>query len=466
VVFDSDRCTAEEQRNEYPDCDRTIWRVEDDGSTGLRRLQPARGNPMQPSFAAGGTLVAFERFGLSSTGEVGELELWRVRLDGTQARRVATAHELGVSHIRALDASPVGREVVVAGPPRGAGGRDDLFVTSLDGGPVRPLTSGSRTTDLDPKVSPDGTKVAFFRGGVEAPWGVYAVALRGGPVVPVVVGTLPDTGRLSAPGSAHALAWAPDGRALAFASGQLIYAVTTDGRDLRVVGDIATSASDLAWTGAPSGLLLSDPYLPLVGDQRRYPGFAPGSSPSYAGGARPLYRMELGLPSVVARPFTPLVLGQTAQESFSGDGSPDWAPTGAVPLPTDRRPPALELVDAVDGRLAGLSRGRRRGRKRAVSARRLGFLAADTGGVRRVEAAVGRRAGGRGKRRLCRFATGRRSLRRRCSRPVFVRLRTGRSLSRLARALGPGRYEIRLRASDRRRNRTARPRLLSLRVRR
>lgn len=465
VVFHSDRCTDAEQRTEHPDCYEAIWSVADDG-TELRRLTDTQGTPQHPSFAARGSLVAFSRLAPSgATFTTGSSELWRIGADGTDARRVAGSFDLGLDYINELDASPVGEEVVLSGSPRLTNAGSDLFVAGLDGSPARRLTNSPDTDEIQPKVSPDGKQVAFYRGGAgpnpnSEGSGVYSVPLNGGRAVPVVIGAIPGSNEES---YVRTLAWSPDGRALAFSSGGLIYSITADGRNLRRVSDIATGASDLAWTGSrSSGFLISEPDLPLSGDERR-PSALFGSGP--APGARPLYTLNLGSRGSRARPFTPLVTGRTAQESFTGDRAPDWIPARLLPTPVDVLAPALDLVDGSDGRFAGHSRRQRRGRSRSVSARRLRFLAVDTSGVLRVEAAVSKRAGQGERRRLCRYSTGRRvTRRRRCSRPVFVPLRTSRTLARVTRVLGRGAVEIRLRARDRRGNRTARPRVLSLRV--
>lgn len=458
VVFHSDRCTEAELLLRGPDCDFALWRADDQG-TGLRRLTPQGGIPLFPSFAARGALVVYRRDGLGPGGGQGPAEVWRVGSDGTGARRLAGPAEVGVPYLDRPDAAPVGREVVFSAS-EGSSGTHDLFAAGLDGGHVRRLTNNPGIDELGPKLSPDGTKVAFYRGrGPLHPeeGGLYALSLSGGSPVPLVVGDLPgpDYG-----GYVDALAWSPDGRALAFSSRPLIYSMTADGRGLRIVGNFSTGG-ELAWLGSGSpSLLISAPDLPIPADERRSNAvFGPGGP-----GARPLYRLDLQRPVPSPRPFTPPVYGREAQESFSGDGGPDWTAEPRLSLP-DILPPAVDLVDGVDGRFVGRSRARRRGRKRTVSARRLSFLAADTSGVRRVRASVGKRTGRRGGEKVCRFATGRRATpRRRCSRPVFVRLRSAKSLSRLAGRLGRGALEIRLRASDRRGNRTRRSPTLSLRV--
>jgi hypothetical protein len=465
VVFQSDRCTDSEQRTQHPDCHEAIWRVGDDG-IGLRRLTPPDGTPHSPSFAAGGSLVAFWRAApAEATLTTGSDELWLVGSDGTRARRVAGSFELGLDYLNELDASPVGRAVVLSGPPRLTNAGSDLFVAGFDGTPARRLTNSPGTHEIEPKVSPDGRKVAFYRGDAgpnpnARGSGVYSVPLRGGRAVPLVVGSIPGSNEDT---YVRTLAWSPDGRALAFSSGGLIYSITADGRNLRRVADIATGGSDLAWTGSrSSGFLISEPDLPLPGDERRpSPLFGPGPAP----GGRPLYTLRLGSRGSYARPFTPPVTGRAAQERFAGDRAPDWIGRRALPSPADLVPPALDLVDGADGRFAGHSRGRRRGRRGSVSARRLRFLAVDPSGVRRVEGALGKRAGRRGRRQLCRFSTARRATGRRpCDRPLFVRLRSARSLLGMTRALGRGSYVVRLRASDRRGNRTGRTRALSLRI--
>jgi dipeptidyl aminopeptidase/acylaminoacyl peptidase len=81
-----------------------------------------------------------------------------------------------------------------------------LWLVMIDGGELRQLTTGT-VRDMDPRIAPDGTRVAFTRcAPTEDRKSIVVLDVRDGTLV------TPATGELSA----REVAWAPDGRRLAF----------------------------------------------------------------------------------------------------------------------------------------------------------------------------------------------------------------------------------------------------------
>jgi len=125
-----------------------IWVMNVDG-TGKRNLTnaPERSN-WAPAWTPGGR-IAWS----SMTGTTGELELWTMAADGSDARRV------GEGWCEYAAPSPDGRSFVCAA---NVGGRYDLVIVDSTTGDRRPLTTTSQT-EFGPSWSPDGAWIAFSR---------------------------------------------------------------------------------------------------------------------------------------------------------------------------------------------------------------------------------------------------------------------------------------------------------------
>lgn len=115
-------------------------------------------------------------------------------------------------------------------------GRIVLSTVSVNGGPVRPIaTPFVQAEPVD--VSADGNRLLVLAGdGQEQERALWIVSTRGGP--PERVGTL----------LCHSAAWSPDGKEIAFASGNSIYLTRGDGARQQLIHTFATVPEDLRWS--------------------------------------------------------------------------------------------------------------------------------------------------------------------------------------------------------------------------
>jgi dipeptidyl aminopeptidase/acylaminoacyl peptidase len=118
------------------------------------------------------------------------------------------------------DLAPDGRwAVIVRRAVAGERYVSHLWLVPLDGGRSRPLTRGA-VRDSRPRVSPDGRRIAFRRsdvGDARPAQRLMVIELDGDPAGGAAGGAVGEPWTLT-PGPAHVgeLAWAPDGRRLAF----------------------------------------------------------------------------------------------------------------------------------------------------------------------------------------------------------------------------------------------------------
>jgi Tol biopolymer transport system component len=216
---------------------------------------------------------------------VGNLELYRVRLDGSGRRDLTRSQGLDA----APAASPDGRLIAFVAF-RFNGGRETrrLWVMGRDGGGKRPLTPASMLVDPSsrPTWSPGGGRIAFAADEANRR-GIYVVGVEGGqvdlvspnaiqpawepygdriaftklevrpPGVVERVGLVNSDGsdeRLLTDGGFDGLAiWAPSGGALAFCRrqglGNSLYTVDLDtGEESEIVPEFAESIQTITWS--------------------------------------------------------------------------------------------------------------------------------------------------------------------------------------------------------------------------
>jgi Tol biopolymer transport system component len=116
-----------------------VYIVNPDG-TGLARL----GRGENPSWSPDHATIVFE---LNNT-------LFIMNADGTSARALT-----GVSGDRSASFTPDGKQVVFAHV--NAKGQSDLFTVNADGTNRQPLVKTANISETAPRVSPDGTKLAY-----------------------------------------------------------------------------------------------------------------------------------------------------------------------------------------------------------------------------------------------------------------------------------------------------------------
>lgn len=457
VAFSSDRCPEAYREG----CAKSLWTVNDDGS-GLARVTPPThlappGEASfddEPSWSPDGRQLLYRRDLHARAGSHG---LWITSLDGASRSQVGPdAPNASFDSYNQPEWSPDGEWVVFSGRPADAprtmegGARLAIWLMSIDGAVLRRLTDGLGS-DGSPAFSPDGRRIAFIRGRAGASGDEQALLtmdLGGADVAPVFVGTPPGARESTVPGSLRA-SWSPDGRQFALAYREDLFTLRSDGSEIEWRGrtgspiSIGASFSQVAWSAEPAPALIYS--LPMEG--------------------RPLQRLDLTGPLGAAEPLTPPVTDPWGPGYSEGDDDPDWRPSGPLPLSLELDPPLVLPIDlAAVGDLVTVSASRQ---TLSVRKRDLAFVAVDSAGVRRVDVALARKLTRGARRGLCRFA-GRAGLGgpRTCSRPAWRRLRAATDFAQLARLLPPARYLLRMRARDGLGNRTARPRVIRLRLRR
>ncbi|MDX6639706.1 MAG: hypothetical protein QOF12_717 [Solirubrobacteraceae bacterium] len=226
-----------------------IWVLDLDGRD-LRQLTPTGARAAAPTWSPAGDQVAY------ADGRAGQRHIDAIGAEGVGIRALTS----GGSDQHAPAWSVRNRIAYVARTPRG----DAIFSVGAGGGKSVRLTH-ARADDSDPSWSPDGTRIAFVRGG--AIWVMAGNGRRAHRVVAV------------AAGPAAAPSWSPDGRRLAFSAGRAghrrVYTVRAGGRGLAAIGSSNTDAHAPDWQ--PAG---ADPVIEAAGDIA-----CPASSRYFNGGA-------------------------------------------------------------------------------------------------------------------------------------------------------------------------------------
>jgi Tol biopolymer transport system component len=212
--------------------------------------------PTRPTPAPTQGLLAYGRIAFSLAIGVGDrCNLMTIRADGTEQQTLANA-PAGSGCYENPVWTPKGDRIVFDDATNTS---DHLFSISATGGSMRELTSGS-AFDSDPAISPDGTRIAFDRGGGPNPPapGIFVMNVNGGRVTRV---TTPPP--LAALGDVCP-SFSPDGTKLAFVrvwpDGAAIYIVGADGKGLhQVTPTAALSPARPHWSRDGSKLLFGTP---------------------------------------------------------------------------------------------------------------------------------------------------------------------------------------------------------------
>jgi hypothetical protein len=387
-------------RNPF-DC-MTLWLVEEDGS-GLRQLPVGTsGAPrFDPTWSHDGTRIAYN---------LGR-ELRSVRTDGSDDRLI---FDNGMGP----DWSPVEDLIAFARtePPALS---SDIYVIRSDGSGLRLVAAGIGNED-SVRFTADGKRLEFYRNGAPES-GLYSIALDG-----------TDEHRMTLGQGVYLPTPSPDGRYLAFIRDAIVWTVDAHGGAAR------------SWTvpgGSSDGPLRWSPEGPKL-----Y--FLSSAQPRPPYSERTIHVADLSRPADGARPLIP---GKRIDVFLDRTGDPHLG------TPLDTSPPAVMLLD--EGRDATAA-ARRHGS--VISKRHAELFAFDMTGIRRVQLAVAKRSGQRGR---CRFLGATRfGGVRPCSKPIFRTVGTGFAFSQRIKRVRVGRYLMAFRTSDVAGNAQRRPRLRPMRV--
>jgi Tol biopolymer transport system component len=112
-------------------------------------------------------------------------------------------------------------------------GVSKIYVSTLEEGVARAITSGADGGDREPAWSPDGQRIVFVRGDPHVQRDLYIVDVDTGDITPLL------EGKDDHPENTGAPAWSPDGKTIVFSAdrragqGTLLYLVGADGSNLR-----------------------------------------------------------------------------------------------------------------------------------------------------------------------------------------------------------------------------------------
>lgn len=437
LVFRSTRCDFGGQTSFGPgppgttnpaNCGWSVFTVGADGG-GLRRLT-TEGNQAQ-DFAATWTpdgKIVYQHEGQSSD-DVG-FRIMNSDGSGDQPFSLGVPHSDSMYYVTW---SPDGQRVAFAvaeqwhATSEGVVKTDEggTFTMNRDGSDLRNVMPDDMDVS-EPAFTGDGRHVVVYghHGSLspsepqQSDYGAWIVGTDGSGFGPLTIGTLKGT-------LPWKTAFSPDGPYLAVAETNplwdlpRLYSMRIDGSDVRLRS--LFGGTDPSWS--PDDTLFF-------------------SGPAAEGRGYVLWRAQGSAGAPVPITTAP---ARDVEPRWSG---PD---AGVVNTGHDHEPPAIVFHPPSELQGAG-ARGHA---KTAMSARPLPFFVADRTGIRKVEAAVDRRAGS-----LCRFLKDKRSFgpRARCGHPSWFRVKGPAALGKRLAALPHGRYGIRLRATDVHGNRTAHPR--------
>lgn len=127
-----------------------LYSMDEDGG-GEKQLTSGGKINYEPTVTPDGKYVVF------SSNRTGFFNLWRINADGNNPVRLTDTQNAYDSQI---DVTPDGKTVLFA-RQSSDGGKTGLMKVSIDGGSAAPLIPGSDSSELMPRVAPDGKRLAF-----------------------------------------------------------------------------------------------------------------------------------------------------------------------------------------------------------------------------------------------------------------------------------------------------------------
>lgn len=185
---------APDRSNLIMDLQGSLWMLPFHGGTAKQIADPML-EPARPDYSPAGGLVAFEAY------KGGTFHIWTMRPDGSALKQITTGH----GDDREPRVSPDGTRIAFSSD-RGFEGSYDIWVVEIATGKVSRWTS-SPADEYEPAWSADGKEIAYVSGA-----GINGTTIRampeGGPERTLV--TAPAGARLNSP------SWAPDGKRIAY----------------------------------------------------------------------------------------------------------------------------------------------------------------------------------------------------------------------------------------------------------
>lgn len=240
VVVSSDRPPSGES---YQSGKKEIWVMDWDGAN-ANKITNHDSIAISPAWSPDGEQVAYTAFAYHKKAKTRNADLFLYNL--TSGKRWLISYRKGINSGAAFH--PDGKHILLT---LSQGGTPDIFQMTTDGKSLRRLTRGpGGAMNVEPAVSPDGTKVAFSSDRSGKPM-VYIMDLK----------TQKATRKTFAGKYNATPSWSPDGKKIAFAGydkGHFdIFVMNADGTDLKRLTDAkrknGTAASNEDPTFSPDG---------------------------------------------------------------------------------------------------------------------------------------------------------------------------------------------------------------------